>query len=395
VFSIFTAFRWSVRVAALATPHVHAWSLERSRNSSEGERNLKIRNYGEAERFLTQAVDEADVRRHTVRRVQSRLELAEAQRKLGKFAEAERTVRDALELTARVSNPSGYLQCLDALAEVFHESQNFPAMESALMEGVRIEASIPHPDPLRMARRTHRLGTARLKNGRPEDAVLALEKALKLHENSFGEDHLETANLLSELGAIYRALDSHADAQTALRRALRVHEREHGYLSEEALRDLYHLAGSLEESGDIEGAAGLYERALLLKERTVGGDLDELAEMQFGLAGMYIGWSNYGRARELLAEAIGTFKRKKGPRLAVALETAAHVEECCGRYLEAIADLARAGKVWESGGRLRELAANMEHRAELLDLLRKRSEAGWLRERATELLSSHTQAAAG
>jgi hypothetical protein len=154
--------------------------------------------------------------------------------------------------------------------------------------------------------------------------------------------------------------------------------------------DLHHLAGSLEESGDIDGAAELYERVLMLKLRTVGGDMEELADMQFGLAGMYIQWSNYARARELLAEAIGTFRRKKGARLAIAYETAAHVNECSGRYLEAIAELARAGKVWESCGaeRVRELTDNLEHRAELLDLLRKRGEAEWLREKAAELTAA-------
>ena len=390
--SILTALRWSGRLAALATPHVHAWSLERSRNQNEGERNLKSRKFAEAEKFLSAAVEEADVRRHSVRRVQFRLELAEAQRKQGKLEEAEQTVRAALDVTARVSNPSGYVQCLDALAEVFQDAQNFPAMEAALQEGIRIEASIPHPDPLRMARRVHRLGTARHMNGRIEDAVPALEKAVKLHEEVYGEDHLETAHLLGELGALYRAQANHPAAQQCLRRALRIHERELGHASDEAVRDLHHLAGSLEESGDIEAAAGLYERALLLKERIVGGDLDELAEMQFGLAGMYIGWSNYARARELLAEAIGTFKGKKGPRLAVAYETLAHVDECSGRYLEAIAELARAGKVWENSGRPTELAVNMEHRAELLDQLRKRGEASWLRERAAELM---IKAAAG
>ncbi len=234
------------------------------------------------------------------------------------------------------------------------------------------------------------LGTARHKNGRSEDAIPALEKAVKLLEENAGEDHLETANLLSELGAIYRAQENHEEAQRCLRRALRIHEGALGPTSDAALHDLHHLAGSLESSGDLEQAAHLYERMLLLKERIVGGDLDELAEMQFGVAGMYIGWSNYARARELLAECIGTFKRKKGARLAVAHETLAYVNEFSGRYLEAIAELAKAGKVWESCGpdRGMELANNMEHRAELLDQLRKRGEANWLREKAAELIAA-------
>ena len=48
-----------------------------------------------------------------------------------------------------------------------------------------------------------------------------------------------------------------------------------------------------------------------------------------------------------------------------------------------------AGKTWEKCGddRRKELAENMEHRAELLEMLRKRSEASWLRERAQALMS--------
>lgn len=238
-----------------------------------------------------------------------------------------------------------------------------------------------------MARRVHRLGIARHKNGRSDEAIPALEKALKLHEETCGPEHPDTGALLSELGPIYRAQGNHDGAQACLRRALRIHETHLGWGSEQAMRDLHHLAGSLEESGDIEGAAALYERVLGLKLRVLGGSLEKLAEMQFGLAGIYIGWSNYSRARELLAESIGTFKRKKDVRLAVAYETIGHVEECSGRYQEALAELARAGKVWEFLGEARqqELLENLEHRAELFDQLRRKAEAGWLRERIAQL----------
>lgn len=394
---IFSAFRWSLQLAAWSAPHIGKWSLERNLNRLEGERHLKSRNWPEAEKYLIEAAADADRRGHSVQKIHFRLQLSEAQRRQGKLAEAEHTVREALDHTARVSNPTGYVLCLDALAEVFHDAGNFPAMETTLQEGVRIEAAMPHPDPVRMARRVHRLGTARHKNGRSAEAIPALEKAMQLHERVAGrvedegeenvEDDLETAALLSELGAIHRAQGNHEDAQKLLRRALRVHETQLGHESEEAIQDLHNLAGSLESSGNIESAAELYERMLLRKLRTVGGDLEELAEMQFGMAGMYIGWCNYARARELLAEAIGTFKRKQNPRLAVAFETLAHVEECSGRYQEAINSLALAGKAWEKcgAGRVHELAENLKHRADLLDQLRKKSEASWLREKAAEL----------
>jgi tetratricopeptide (TPR) repeat protein len=391
MFGLFSAMKWSM---AWAAPQLHAWTLERSMSRAEAERHLQSRNFAEAEKHLLNAIAEADVRQHSVRKIQSRLQLSEAQRKQGKFEEAEQTVRDALEFTAKISNPTGYVQCLDALAEVFNDAEDYPAMEAALQRALSTEAAMPHPDPLRMARRVARLGTARHKSGRSEEAIPALEKALKLHEGVYGEEHLETAALLSDLGEIHRAQGNHEEAQAYLTRALRTHERELGYDSPQAVRDLHHLAGSYEEAGDIERAADLYERALGLKLRVVGGNLEELAEMQFGLAGIYISWSNYARSRELLAEAIGTFKRKKDTRLAVAYETMAHIEECSGRYLEAIAELARATKIWELCGEdlQPQLIENLEHRAELLDLMRRKSESSWLRERIAQLKGEATQA---
>jgi hypothetical protein len=84
---------------------------------------------------------------------------------------------------------------------------------------------------------------------------------------------------------------------------------------------------------------------------------------------------------------IGTFKRKRGARLAVAYETLATIDERSGRPNDALAELAKAAKVWESCGssRAAELATNMEYRAELLDQMRKKDSANWLREKAAEV----------
>ena len=92
-------------------------------------------------------------------------------------------------------------------------------------------------------------------------------------------------------------------------------------------------------------------------------------------------------------ECISTFKRQAGPRCAVAMETLAQVEELSGRFQEAVRELDRAGKVWEKcPDRSAELAANLEYRAELLDQLRKKTEASWLREQAARLVSRAARA---
>jgi len=381
-------FKISAKLLAWAAPFVHQWLSQGEYNREEGDRQLRARNFVEAEIRLTEAIDEFGAGGGSpTARIRLQLQLAEAQRKQGaddpaKIDEAEATIRAALELTARISNPSGYVQCVDALAEVFHDRGDYVGMQGLLEEGVRIEAAMPHPDPIRMARRVQRLGSARHLQG--DDGIPALEKAMELFEQSYGEDHVETGGALSDAGVLYRAQGRHEDAQRCLRRALMIHEREYGADSPEATRDLHNLAGSYEESGDIESAAALYERALELKDRVVGSDQEDLSEMQFSVACLYIEWGNFSRSRELLAMCIGTFKRKKGARLAVAYETLAHIDEYSGRYNDALAELARAAKIWESCGaeRTPELVTNMEYRASLLDQMKKKDSANWLREKA-------------
>jgi tetratricopeptide (TPR) repeat protein len=381
------SFLKSLMWSAVRTPAVEAWTIDRNWSRAEGERLLKAHQYEDAEPYLEEAVAEAD--KHSMspaKRVRLRAQLADVQRRQGKFIEAEGNLRQAIKLAAGSSDSTGYLLCLDSLAEVFFGQGNFAASEKVSQEGVRIESALPHPDPMRMARRVHRLGMSRYKAGHSDDAIPALRKGLELHEQAYGTESEETSSVLSELGAIYRAEGLHQEAQGCLRRSLRYHQKAFGADDSRAIHDLHQLAGSLEESGDTQAAAHEYERVMELKNRVLGSDMDEVGEMQFSLASLYMGWGTYPRARELLLECIGAFKRAAGPRLAVAYEMLAQVEELSGRFHDAVRELDRAGKVWEKcGNRNVELAANLEYRAELLDQLRRKREAAWLRERAASL----------
>jgi tetratricopeptide (TPR) repeat protein len=127
----------------------------------------------------------------------------------------------------------------------------------------------------------------------------------------------------------------HAEAQRCLRRALDIHRVNSGPDSHESTQALYHLAASLEESGDVEGAVGEYERVLKLKERQVGGNRQETADAQVRLAALYVKAGRIGAARELLTQAIGALERKGGPQLAEAFAILAEVEDHMGNPADA------------------------------------------------------------
>jgi tetratricopeptide (TPR) repeat protein len=312
---------------------------------------------------------------------------------------AEATVRSAIDIAAKASDSDEYVNCLDALADIFTDQKNFAALEKVEEQAIRMGAALPHPDPLRMAKRVHRLAVARHKIGFSQQAIPALEKSIVLHEQTCGAESPEMATLLFEIGCIYRDQGEYDRAKDCLRRSLHIYETRSGPESPESQDVLQKLAGCYEDSGDLDGAAQQYERCLMLKLRRLGvKNIEEVAEMQYSLASLYTGWGNLGRARELLTECVAVFKRDGGPRAAVAHEMLAQIEERSGRFHSSIKELELASKVWEKCGasRQREMVRNMHYRADLLDQLRKSKEAGWLRETATMLeaqLPAHAQTA--
>ncbi len=361
----------------------------------EGERLFEASDYAGAELHLAQAIVDSEQRQEPPnQRISLRLEMGEAQRRqfaaggdLRKLAAAEETVRSAYDLATRTNERELLMECLDTLGAIEADRGNLEEAARLIEEASAIEAK---SKPMQVARRQRRLGSLRQRQGRLQEAADLLAACAATHERELGENHASTAHRLSDLSAVHLAMGNHAEAQRCLRRSIRVHEQQSGLESPQAMADLKMLTESLEASGDIDGAAAQWERVLNLKLRVVGADMDLVAEAQWELAVRFMGWRRYSRARELLMEAVGTFKRTGGPRLAHGYEALAQLEEDTGHYNEALRELSRAGKVWESvkAGHVAELIRNLEHRAFLFDQLRQQREAANLREQITALTQS-------
>ena len=227
-----------------------------------GERLLEESDYQGAELHLAQAILESERRQEpAAQQILLRLELAEAQRKqyrgdqdFRKLAEAEETVRPAVELASRAQERELLIQALDALAAIAADLGQADEVERLLHKAVALEATLKRRDPMAAARRLDRLGSLKQQSGDLIGAVPLLTECAAIHEQVLGESHPTTAHRLSVLGAVHHALGNHAEAQRCLRRAIQVHEKEHGLDSPEAAADLQTLSESFEASGDIDAA---------------------------------------------------------------------------------------------------------------------------------------------
>jgi tetratricopeptide (TPR) repeat protein len=374
-----------------AGSRLSSWDLGKERK--EGERLFEESDYAGAELHLARAVAGERGHESPEQRILLRLELAEAQRRQyprtgasQKLADAESSARSAVDLAKVSGDRELLLQALDALLTITADCGNLEEAESLLQQLDAVEAKRRRRDPLQRALRLHRVGLLRQRRGRFREAVELLTESAAIHEQALG-DLPATAHQFSDLGVAHHASGNHAEAQRCLRRAIRIREQHEGMDSSTAAADLRVLTESLEATGDIAGAATEHERVLTAKLRTMGQDLDGIAETQWELAHRYLEWGNNSRARELLLEAVAGFERTGGLRLATGYEALAQLEEDNACYQEALRLLKRAGGVWESlqSEHMPELLGNLQRQAVLFERLGQRQEAAFLREQLAEL----------
>jgi tetratricopeptide (TPR) repeat protein len=324
---------------------IDKWNKRVNQLIAAGEQDLHVGNYGQAENSLLLAATEAE--RHGVpaaRRAVILRNVAEAQRKQNKLAEAEQTIRQAMAMTTGSTGPgrSQYADCLDVLADVARDRGNYPQAQTALQESLKLEESVAKPNPELMARRRQKLALAYHDAGDYTAAASHFIHALDLHEQTFGAEHAETGRVLSETGAALHKAGECAKALACLERAIQIQQKTSGEDSPEVTQDLYYLAMACEDSGRLDQAVAHYERLLMLRRRQVTGNEFEVAEVFFYLARVYLRLDRLALAEEMAKSAILIMDRKPGPELASALEILANIYERSDRTEEAAAASERA-----------------------------------------------------
>jgi tetratricopeptide (TPR) repeat protein len=320
-----------------------------SQTRKDGEIAFEAGDFAAAERSFTETLANSNsILDNAERRSQVRLQLAESQRKQAKLSEAEQTLRVAIAEASGDRDRSIRATCLLAMSEILLEAGKFEAAEVSLQDAIAAESGSKKPDLRMIARARQRLAAMLLRSGRTAQGVAEFESAVKALEQHYGAEHIETAAGLAALGEAYHAHNNHSEAQRCFSAALTIHSKCCGRHSPQAMHDLFGLAASLAQSGELQRATAECERALSMREQQVGGNFEDLAEMQFALAGMYIDWGNLGRARELILLAIGYFRRAGGKRFANALEALAELEAACGNLDRAVKVMDQAIKAQET-----------------------------------------------
>jgi tetratricopeptide (TPR) repeat protein/tRNA A-37 threonylcarbamoyl transferase component Bud32 len=186
--------------------------------------------------------------------------------------------------------------------------------------------------------------------GRYADGIALYQRALAMLEHTFGRDHPRTASALNNLGAVLLDQGRYDDARNALVRALATYEKLYGADSIELVDTLTNLGEVAHDQHHEPEAVAYDRRALAIVEHQTGPASLEAGESLESLAIILV---SQDRAEALadLARAGTIYEHVLGadhPRVAAVLGAIGAMELAEHRYAAAISSCTRALAIHEA-----------------------------------------------
>ena len=170
-------------------------------------------------------------------------------------------------------------------------------------------------------------------------------QALSINEQVLGLEHPEVAINLDNLALLYKMQEKYDHAESLFLRALRIREHIFGPDSLEITYTLTYLGLQYREQGKYAEAETLYLRSLTIRERLLGPEHDDTAQTLNNLAMLNRLQGRYDQAEQFLLRALTIWKNVRGeehPETATALNNLALVYRDQGRLDEAASFLQQA-----------------------------------------------------
>ena len=226
-----------------------------------------------------------------------------------------------------------------------------PAKRKELLErALKIEEGFYGQDHLQVAKPLTNLGNAEGDLGNAAQQKELLERALKIFEGFYGQDHPEVAITLCSLGIAEGSLGNAAKKKELLERALKIEEGFYGQGHPEVAKTLTNLGNAEGSLGNAVQQKELLKRALKIEEGFYGQDHPEVA-ITLGSLGFTEGsLGNAAKKKELLERALKIFEGFYGqvhPEVAKTLTNLGNAEGDLGNGAQQTELLERALKIEE------------------------------------------------
>jgi tetratricopeptide (TPR) repeat protein/tRNA A-37 threonylcarbamoyl transferase component Bud32 len=165
-----------------------------------------------------------------------------------------------------------------------------------------------------------------------------LRRALELRRGTLGEEHLETARAMNQLGLLEWRHGRPDQAEPLFRRSLELSRRLLGPDDTETLAYEMNVANVSRSQGRYQEAEPLYERNLAAKRRVLGDEHSSTLDTMSNLANHYQETGRYDKAEALHRQAVDVWRRiqgEKAPSTVLAMNNLANDLALLGRFEEA------------------------------------------------------------
>jgi tRNA A-37 threonylcarbamoyl transferase component Bud32/tetratricopeptide (TPR) repeat protein len=257
-------------------------------------------------------------------------------------------------------------------------------IDQASKDGGRFAA-----EPLVEASIRATLGATYRELGELSAAEPHLRRALELRRRTLGEEHLETARAMNQLGLLEWRHGRPDQAEPLFRRSLELCRRLLGPDDTETLAYEMNVANVYRSQGRYQEAEPLYERNLAAKRRVLGAEHSSTLDTMSNLANHYQETGRYDKAEVLHRQALDVWRRNQGeksPSAVSAMNNLANDLALLGRSEEAAPLMERtlALKIELYGADHPSTLNSVNNLAELDDQLGRDAQAEPLHRRAFE-----------
>lgn len=303
-----------------------------------------------------------------VQRALSLAHLGLAYRAEGRYAEAERPLRQALAILGRISAPPVAMASnLGALASI-HEHQGRRAeAESLYRQALHELKDAALQERLVLARLQFEFGRFLHENQRPDLAKPLLLSSLQIREELAGPQSAPTGEALLALAGVLQSLQETESAEKAARRAISIGEASPSKVV--PLHKAYNvLALSLSSSAQWDAAEAAQLHALQLAAQS-GASRLSIAQLNFNLAHIHEGRGDLASAQALARQSLASIQEAFGETSAHALPMVAllqRVAQRSGKAAEQAVYAAKGERIAASlkeGGENKAVAANATTKA--------------------------------
>jgi len=231
----------------------------------------------------------------------------------GEYAEGRASLEQAIAIQEAALGPEhpGLARSLNNLATIDASAGDYEQAKQLHERALALWQEALGPEHPLVAGALTNVANDHLVTGNYDEARRLHEQAIAIQEAALGPEHPELARSLLNLAADYEAIGNYREVEILSKRALAILERN----SDDVLvaRSLDHLANARGAGGDIAGARQLYERALGLREQTLGPEHPGVADSLNNLANIHEISGEYEEARVLHERALVIREKVFGP----------------------------------------------------------------------------------